>query len=234
LTPRTQTAGGVLPTAAIADALVRLGRPIRLAPAAITRLHPGAPIVGPAIPCRHAGSVDVFLEAMTSAPSGGVLVIDNEARDDEGCIGDLVVAEAKGAGIAGIVLWGYHRDTAALRDIGLPVWSLGSVPAGPRSKREQSGDLFESARVGDIAVERGDVVAADDDGALFLTADEWEEAAAIARRIVEVEGRQAGLIASGTPLRDQLRFAEYLARRRSDPTYTLRQHLREVGGAIET
>jgi regulator of RNase E activity RraA len=101
------------------------------------------------VPVRHAGSVDVFLEAYETAPAGSVMVIDNEGRDDEACIGDLTVAEAKLAGLAGIVLWGYHRDTSALPGIGLPVWSLGTLPAGPRSARPKAADPFarrESAR----------------------------------------------------------------------------------------
>ena len=217
----------------MADAIVRLGLALRMAPATVHRLHPGAPVAGPAIPCRHAGSVDVFLEALETAPRGAVLVIDNEGRANEGCIGDLVVAEAKGAGVAGIVVWGCHRDSAALEEIGLPVWSLGSVPAGPRSKRDLDG-AGASARVGEVVVTARDVVAADDDGALFVAADEWPRVAEVAAGIVEVEGRQARSIASGTPLREQLRFDEYLERRRRDPSYTLRQHLLETGGAIET
>jgi len=40
-------------------------------------------------------------------------------------------------------------------------------------------------------------------------------------------------MAAGTSLRGQLRFDDYLSRRRGDPTYDFRQHLRDTGGAIE-
>jgi len=223
-----------LPAAAVADALVRLGLPVRLAPAAVRRAFPGEPISGPAVPVRHFGSVDVFLEACESAPAGGVMVIDNEGRDDEACIGDLTVGEAKLAGLAGIVLWGYHRDTAALPAIGLPVWSLGTLPAGPRAPRPKAGDPFTEARVGGVLVTRGDVIVADDDGVVVVDADRWDDVRTVANRILADETRQAELIARGTALRTQLDFAGYLARRATDPAYTLRRHLTERGGAIET
>ncbi len=225
---------GPLPAAAVADALVRLGLPVRLAPATIRRAFPGEPISGPAIPVRHFGSVDVFLEAYATATPGGVLVIDNGGRVDEACIGDLTVAEARLAGFAGIVLWGYHRDTAALPEIGLPVWSLGSLPAGPHGARAKEGDPFAKAHVGDLVITASDVVVADDDGVVFVEATRWPEVEATATRILGDEGRQAALIARGTSLRRQLDFAGYLARRADDPAYTLRQHLLERGGAIET
>jgi hypothetical protein len=47
------------------------------------------------------------------------------------------------------------------------------------------------------------------------------------------ERRQASEVRAGRTLREQLRFDEYIARRRSDPSYTFRVHLREIGGAIE-
>jgi len=40
-------------------------------------------------------------------------------------------------------------------------------------------------------------------------------------------------VKSGNTLREQLRFKEYLAKRESDPSYTLRKHLRILGRAIE-
>jgi regulator of RNase E activity RraA len=59
----------------------------------------------------HYGSVDIFLEAMGTAKPGDILVIDNQGRMDEGCIGDLTTLEAQACGLAGIIVWGCHRDT---------------------------------------------------------------------------------------------------------------------------
>jgi regulator of RNase E activity RraA len=98
---------------------------VRLAPGSLQRAFPGDPIVGPAVPVRHFGSVDVFLEAYEGAPAGGILVIDNEGRDDEACIGDLTIGEARLAALAGIVLWGCHRDSAALPAI--PAWNPNAI-----------------------------------------------------------------------------------------------------------
>jgi regulator of RNase E activity RraA len=221
-----------LPAAAVADASVRLGRPIRLAPG-LRRLVPGPPVVGPARPVRHAGSVDVFFEALELAAPGEVLVIDNAGRLDEGCIGDLAGLEVRGAGLAGAVIWGLHRDSRELVEIGLPIWSLGTNPVGPISARPRPADALRVAHVGDILVEPGDVIVADDDGVLFVTAADWPELSAAAALIVEVERRQADLAREGRRLREQYDFVAYLARRRDDPAYTFRDHLRTRGAAIE-
>ena len=93
-------------TPLLSDACLRLGIPIRLAPVGIFSLIYGSHISGRALPVRHYGSVDIFLEAMGAAQSGDILVIDNNGRKDEGCIGDLTALEAQACKLAGIVVFG--------------------------------------------------------------------------------------------------------------------------------
>ena len=169
--------------APVCDALVRRAIPVRHAPLGVRRLASGEPLAGPALPAAHGGSVDVFLEAIDAAPrTGGILVIDDEGRTDEACIGDLVVGEATAAGFAGIVVWGAHRDAAELARIGLPIWSLGPVPAGPRVAREVSADRLRRARLGEFIVTDEDIVIADDDGVVVVAAADAETVMAEALR----------------------------------------------------
>lgn len=222
-----------LPTAVIADACVRLKLPLRMAPEMIRPIRPGIAVCGRARPARHVGSVDVFLEAIEAAERGDVLVIDDGGRDDQGCIGDLTVIEAKRAGLVGAVVWGRHRDTAELRRIGWPVWSRGARPAGPVRVDARPGDALARAAFGAESITSGDVVFADDDGVIFLAAAHLPVVEPVAWKIFETERSQAKKVARGVSLRAQLGFSEYLHRRTRDPEFTFRQHLRERGGAIE-
>lgn len=221
-----------LTTPHVADACMRLEIPVRSAPAGMHPLWSNTHMVGPVRPAQHSGSVDVFLEALEHATAGDVLVVDNGGRQDEACVGDLVALEASHAGLAGILIWGLHRDSAELRTIGLPIISLGSLPPGPASVQPQTIDALATAQCGNHTVTLNDFVLADDDGVLFLPQDRSTEIAELAATIRDTERRQASLMAAGTSLREQMRFSDYLSTR-SQQKMGFREHLRTLGGAIE-
>ncbi|TWP46865.1 RraA family protein [Lentzea tibetensis] len=220
-----------LTTAHLADACIRAGVPVRCA--SLTSVEPGHRVSGRVLPARHVGSVDVFLEAFETAEPGDVLVVDNDGRTDESCVGDLVVLEARSAGLAGVVIRGLHRDTADIRAIGLPVFSAGTMPTGPLSIRARPEDALERASFGEWTVSREDVVFGDDDGVVFVPAAQLDRVIELAEGIRDTERRQAELIRDGESLRSQVRFDAFLKRREQNPGLTFRDHLRAVGGAIE-
>jgi 4-hydroxy-4-methyl-2-oxoglutarate aldolase len=226
-----------LPTAAVADAVVRHGLDLRLGPVGIRPAFAGCrAVAGRAVPVRHVGSVDVFLEAIERLgpdAAGRILVVDNDARLDEACIGDLIALECAAAGLAGIVIWGLHRDTAELDRIGLPVFSLGTCPAGPRRDDPRPADAFDRARLAEIEVTADDVVFADDDGIVVVASADLERVITTAAEIVATERGQADQARAGMTLREQFAFADYLAGRAADPTLTFRRHLRERRASIE-
>jgi 4-hydroxy-4-methyl-2-oxoglutarate aldolase len=218
-------------TAHLADACLRLGVPVRCTP-----LHPVVPgdrASGRVLPVRHVGSVDVFLEALETAERGQMLVVDNGGRLDEACIGDLIAREARIAGIAGIVIWGLHRDNREIVEIGLPIFSLGVLPVGPQRLDARPPDVFTSAAIGPHLVTADDLVIADDDGVLFVPRARLDEIVSVAETIRETERRQATAMIGGRSLRTQLGLPEYLRKRQTEPSYSFRQHLKDIAGAIE-
>ena len=224
---------GGLSTPLVADACLRLGAPLRVAPVGIHPILKTSHVGGRVLPARHYGSVDIFLEAFENSEPGDVLVIDDGGRLDQACIGDLTALEAHASGLAAMVVWGCHRDSVELERIGFPVFSYGSNPAGPRKLDPRSSNALSSARFDDFEVNTADIAFGDSDGVLFVSGADVQRVLVTAESIWQIERQQAETLRKGTTLREQFKFKEYLNKRNLDSSYTFRKHLRSLQGAIE-
>ncbi len=220
-------------TAHLADACLGFGVEVRCAPFGLRRVSGDTRFAGPAQPVRHTGSVDVILEAAGVMPEGAVLVVDDDARTDRACIGDLATLEAHEGGAAAIVVNGLHRDTDELVAIGMPMFSLGSSPTGPLEWFPSPPDALERCSLGPWEVTVDDVIVGDRDGVIIVPASGVDELVAAAVSIRDRERRQADLARAGTTLRDQFDFYGFLAERACNPAHTFREHLAQRSASIE-
>jgi 4-hydroxy-4-methyl-2-oxoglutarate aldolase len=222
-----------LSTPLITDACIRNGFPLRLAPFCIHPIVPGWKIAGSAIGVKHFGSVDVFIETIHSAKSGDILIIDNEGRTDEGCIGDLTVLDALNAKMRGIVVWGAHRDTTEIKKINLPVFSFGAYPSGPVRNVSEIDDEDKIVRFEDEIITGDDYVFADEDGVAFVHQQYLKTVLDTAVELSEKERKQADQIKEGKNLYQQFAFDKFLDLKKTDPGLSFRAWLKKIGGAIE-
>jgi regulator of RNase E activity RraA len=77
------------------------------------------------------------------------------------------------------------------------------------------------------------VVFGDADGVIFALLQDVEDIISLARKIAEIEHRQAENVKNGKTLSRQIKFDEYLKKRGKNPTYSFREHLQKIGAAIE-
>jgi regulator of RNase E activity RraA len=218
-----------LSTALVADAVIRLGLPPKIASTGIRAVATSSKFAGPASPVVLNGYADSVLEGIYRSEPGDVLVLDNKNRPDEACFGDLAAYEAKTQGLAGVIIWGRHRDTGELSEIGVPLFSYGTYPLGMQRVFAPVDERFARCQFGDVNVERGEIVFADDDGVLFVPAEHVDSVLTTAEELRSSEQAQVDRIRAGTTLREQLDFDEYLREKERHPDLTLGEHMKKRG-----
>jgi regulator of RNase E activity RraA len=204
--------------------------------------QPGAKVVGPVVtlqfmPKREdivtgvaSGTAEEHVEKRSALWSvfetvqpGDILAVQAFGDLNTGCMGEMLVTYFKGRGGAGIVVDGCVRDWPHIQQIGTPIWTRGFTP-----NYASQGPLFPWAinvpiACSQVLVMPGDIIIADDDGAVLVPAqmaplvlqhtvdhEEWEEFS----RLKLAEG---GALRTYYPLSDE-GWAEYEAWRAQNRT----------------
>jgi RraA family protein len=119
-------------------------------------------------------------ESLDIAKPGDVIVVDVGGHKNTAVFGDLVASKAKHLGIAGFIIDGLTRDLEKLREVDIPVFTLGTTPIGPLHRGP--GEVNYPVSCGGIVVNPGDLIIADDDGVVVVRNEMAEEIAARLKR----------------------------------------------------
>ena len=188
---------GSLDTPAVCDAEKALSLGLGIVDPAIRPLAPGLKMVGPAHTVRCHNDFLAVLRGLHEANAGDVLVIDSQ-DSDLAVSGSLFPTEALRKGLAGIVNDGPCRDTAVVKTLGLPYYARSvHCRAGSTTAAGETGIAVDC---GGIEVCPGDIVSADDDGAVVVPA---ALVPAVLEEVQEHEDREDFIrlmLAQGEPL----------------------------------
>lgn len=132
----------------------------------------GAIVAGTAVTVRTLGRDSTALHKLFDfVQPGDVIVIDRGGDDRYACWGEMMSIAARERGAVGVIVDGMVTDIAALREIGLPVWSRGLSPVTTLLLGE-GGEINGPVKCGGIEVTPGQLVVADEDGVLSFDVEE--------------------------------------------------------------
>lgn len=107
--------------------------------------------------------------AIEQMPEGCIAVVDAMGVKDAGVWGDILCARMAKRGVAAMVTDGVVRDLTGVLSTGLPVWASGTA-APPSVAGLIFVDWEQPVACGGVAVFPGDVIVADQDGAVVIPA----------------------------------------------------------------
>jgi 4-hydroxy-4-methyl-2-oxoglutarate aldolase len=152
----------------------------------LCQLIPGSRVAGPARTVRCGQGDNLMVHAvMERAQPGDVLVLTMPEPQPVALIGDLLATQAKGRGVAGLLVDAAVRDAVDLRELGLPIWARWIRVRG--ATKSEPGVLDEPVEVGGATIRPGDVVVMDDDGAVVVRQERADEVLAASRERIENE-----------------------------------------------
>ncbi|EKX68340.1 fumarylacetoacetate hydrolase family protein [Streptomyces ipomoeae] len=129
---------------------------------------------------RYGTGMNAQKRAIEELRPGHVLVMDARRDPSAGTLGDILALRAHKRGAAGVVTDGAVRDSAAVADLGLPVYAAGAHPS-VLGRRHVPWDTGVPIACGGALVQPGDLIVGDDDGVVVVPPDLAEELIADSR-----------------------------------------------------
>jgi 4-hydroxy-4-methyl-2-oxoglutarate aldolase len=163
---------------------------------ALIQVVPGSRAAGPARTVRCGQGDNLMVHAaIAEALPGEVLVLTMPEPAPVALVGDLLATQAKGRGVAALLVDGAVRDLAELRELGLPIWSRFVRVRG--ADKVVVGSIGDPVEVGGATIRQGDVVVLDDDGAVVVERERVDEVLEAGRQRVEKERLKRARLQAG-------------------------------------
>ena len=152
-----------VPVANVSDCMARMtAGGARLRP-----MHGSGLLSGPALTVKTRPGDNLMIhKAIAMGQPGDVIVVDAGGDLTNALIGEIMVAEAIAAGLAGFVIDGAIRDVGAIRAGTFPVYAAGVTHRGPY--KDGPGEINVPIALDGMVVEPGDLIIGDDDGLLCI------------------------------------------------------------------
>ncbi|WP_321935606.1 RraA family protein [Paraburkholderia sp. J8-2] len=139
---------------------------------ALRALVPNVKVVGRAVTLQlHSPDAIAVNRALAQLTPGDVLVIDMQGDHEHACVGAVTATAAQCAGAEGIVINGVATDLLELRQIGLPVFALGTSALTTKRLDDNTSGFNVPVQCGGVTVAPGAIVIADDNGVLVSDAE---------------------------------------------------------------
>jgi RraA family protein len=152
----------------------------------LRRYHRRGQLLGVAFTVKTRPGDNLMIhKAIDLAAPGDVLVVDGGGEVTTAVVGELMKMHAESRGIAGFVIDGAIRDTAAFAGSDFPCYARGESHRGPY--KDGPGEINVPVATGGLVIHPGDIVIGDEDGVVAVPAAAAAELLVAVRKQAERE-----------------------------------------------